>query len=214
MAEYELMKKTKPSGVYVVPSARSSLVWNGVVFVRQGIYRDAIFRFSINIPDNFPDGDSPSVVFKPPVFHPLIDSETGQLDVRRSFEKWRRNYNHLWQVVHYIYKIFYKIETASSSNCEAAELYEEDMETYKQRVSETIANAKSVLYNDPDVSDTHAIRFTRAESDQLSEKKSHVFSQTNQSQSDEGVRTIESLGMSWMKSGTYDIFVTDQLNSK
>jgi len=34
-------------------------VWYGVIFIRQGIYQEGIFRFKLFIPDNFPDGDCP-----------------------------------------------------------------------------------------------------------------------------------------------------------
>lgn len=31
------------------------IVWFGVIFVRQGFYVDAVFRFTILLPDKFPD---------------------------------------------------------------------------------------------------------------------------------------------------------------
>ena len=34
-------------------------VWNGVIFVRQGLYQEAVFRFNLNIPENYPNGDCP-----------------------------------------------------------------------------------------------------------------------------------------------------------
>lgn len=37
------------------------LVWFGVVFVRDGMYKDGIFRFNISIPENFPDNNKPPV---------------------------------------------------------------------------------------------------------------------------------------------------------
>lgn len=63
-------------GVYVIPSFKSSfskyifrclfyvfyprifLVWFGVLFVRFGIYKDAILRFNISLPENFPNSTS------------------------------------------------------------------------------------------------------------------------------------------------------------
>lgn len=33
--------------------------WNGVIFVRQGLYQDGVFRFSIEFAANFPDSDCP-----------------------------------------------------------------------------------------------------------------------------------------------------------
>ena len=34
-------------------------VWHGVLFIRQGMYQEGIFRFILTIPENFPDGDCP-----------------------------------------------------------------------------------------------------------------------------------------------------------
>ena len=42
-------------------SDQSSLftVWFGVLFIRQGLYQEGAFRFSVIIPEQFPDGDCP-----------------------------------------------------------------------------------------------------------------------------------------------------------
>lgn len=88
------------------------------------------------------------LVFDVPVFHPLVDPASGELDVKRAFAKWRsvnscmwwckpargslshpavfpfrRNHNHIWQVLMYARRVFYKIDTASPLNPEAAVLY-------------------------------------------------------------------------------------------
>lgn len=34
-------------------------VWFGVIFIRLGDYQEGIFRFSLHIPENFPDGPVP-----------------------------------------------------------------------------------------------------------------------------------------------------------
>jgi len=34
-------------------------VWNGVVFVRQGLYQDGVFRFTVEFAANFPDSECP-----------------------------------------------------------------------------------------------------------------------------------------------------------
>ena len=102
MAEYNLLLKQKLPGIYCIPSANSSLLWFGVLFIRQGPYQEGVFRFIINIilkvpslfffplfrfqvmiPDNYPDGDVPKVMFESHVFHPCIDPNTHQLDVKQ-----------------------------------------------------------------------------------------------------------------------------------
>lgn len=81
-----LVVKQKLPGVYVQPSYRSALskfkfnfenfnnyvvlilplektlslaVWFGVIFIRHGLYQDGVFKFTVYIPDNYPDGDCP-----------------------------------------------------------------------------------------------------------------------------------------------------------
>lgn len=37
----------------------SPAVWFGVIFIRHGLYQDGVFKFTVYIPDNYPDGDCP-----------------------------------------------------------------------------------------------------------------------------------------------------------
>lgn len=42
----------------------SIAVWFGVIFIRHGLYQDGVFKFTVYIPDNYPDGDCPvSIVY-------------------------------------------------------------------------------------------------------------------------------------------------------
>lgn len=34
-------------------------VWFGVIFIRHGLYQDGVFKFTVYIPDNYPDGECP-----------------------------------------------------------------------------------------------------------------------------------------------------------
>ncbi|KXJ25296.1 Protein AKTIP-like [Exaiptasia diaphana] len=138
MAEYNQLRSKRIPGVYVLPAAKSPLVWYGVIFIRMGDYQDGIFKFTMTVPDNFPDGDCPKFEFKPPIFHPVVNMETGELDVKRAFPKWRRNINHLWQVLIYSRRIFYKIDTKEPLNPEAANLYENDKVAFKYKVNECL----------------------------------------------------------------------------
>lgn len=78
-----LVIKQKLPGIYVQPSYKSALskdpthsclftchrtefnsgpsclVWFGVIFIRHGLYQDGVFKFTVYIPDNYPDGECP-----------------------------------------------------------------------------------------------------------------------------------------------------------
>ena len=42
-----------------------------------------LFRFQVHIPENYPDGDVPKIVFENSVFHPSIDPATHVLNVKQ-----------------------------------------------------------------------------------------------------------------------------------
>lgn len=206
LAEYNLLQKQRVSGVYVVPSGKSPLVWFGVIFIRQGIYQEGIFRFNLHIPENYPDGDVPTVVFETSVFHPLIDPETRELDIKRGFaNKWRRNVNHLWHVLLYIRRCFYKIETSHPLNPEAAVLYDSDNEMFLLRVQECVGKSKVSIYDPPAVSDPHAIVFSPYQP----AVHDPVREELKRERKDPEITMKEdssSNGLSWVKPGTLQIF--------
>ncbi|XP_043937569.1 AKT-interacting protein [Protopterus annectens] len=76
LAEFTLVVRQKLPGVYVQPSYRSALMWFGVIFIRHGLYQDGVFKFTIYIPDNYPDGESPQMsefIFSP--WNPTVHEE-------------------------------------------------------------------------------------------------------------------------------------------
>lgn len=164
LAEYNLLRKQKLPGVYVIPSTNSPLCWYGIIFVRQGIYQEGIFRFKIIIPENYPDGDCPRVFFDHAVFHPLIESQSPfELDVRRGpLKKWRRNVNHIWQILLYTRRAFYKIDTSEPLNQEAADLYEMsgDREQFKQQVRSCVMEWRDRIFSPPSTDDPHYLNFS------------------------------------------------------
>ena len=50
---------------------------------RRNIYFMFFSRFQVVIPDNYPDGDVPKVVFENAVFHPSVDPNTHVLNVKQ-----------------------------------------------------------------------------------------------------------------------------------
>ncbi|XP_041375803.1 AKT-interacting protein-like isoform X3 [Gigantopelta aegis] len=224
MAEYNQLHRQKMPGVYVIPSAHCSHIWNGVLFIRQGLYQEGVFRFTLTIPDNYPDSECPSLVFEYPIFHPVVHPKTGEVDVKRAFPRWRRNNNHLWQVLLYARRIFYKIEIKDPLNEEAADLYLQDLEKFKKKVSESVKSAKTQALEPPKSDDPFAIRFNemdpalfeQAKQDMLNSKandsktknqQKSVFDKSTQKTPAEDQRSNpSSLGLSWMLPGSAEIF--------
>ena len=69
------------------------------------------------------------VVFDHPVYHPCVDPDTHELDLSRGFRRWKRNVNHLWQILLFARRAFYKIDSNASK--------EEQIEPRNKEAAET-----------------------------------------------------------------------------
>lgn len=173
-AEYQQLLKNKIPNVYVIPSASSSFIWYGVIFLHHGLYEGGIFRFTIFIPDNF---DCPRVIFNPIVYHPMINSESGELDVRQYIKNWKLNMHHVYHVLFYVRRIFYQIETKDCLNKEAAKLFESDYDAFVSNVKKCVGDCNKKMYDNPPINadDPHAIRFTKLDNETLKQAKQSMM---------------------------------------
>jgi len=196
MAEYNLLQKQSLSGVYVVPSAKTPLLWFGVIFIRHGLYQSGIFKFCVTIPPTYPDGGCPQILFDYAPFHPLIHPKTGKLDVQRAFPVWKRNVNHVWNVLLYMRRIFHKIDTHAPINPEAAVLYQNKLMRFKEGVMKSIATSKAHLFDSPRTNDPHELFFTSMSESNFVQGRTAMLESLRKSKS------ASSSGMSWVESGT------------
>ncbi|KAF9956775.1 hypothetical protein BGZ72_002461 [Mortierella alpina] len=95
-----------PSGVYVMPAADNMNLWFGTLFVHRGYYRNAVFKFKLVIPPEYPDR-RPTVHFLSDMWHPLIDGN-GQLALQYQFPQWRPHRDYLFHVLHFVKAVFKK----------------------------------------------------------------------------------------------------------
>ncbi|XP_077167132.1 AKT-interacting protein isoform X2 [Paroedura picta] len=208
LAEFTLVVKQKLPGVYIQPSYQSALMWFGVIFIRHGLYQDGVFKFTVYIPDNYPDGDCPRLVFDLPVFNPLVDPVSGELDVKKAFAKWRRNHNHIWQILMYARRIFYKIDTTCPSNPEAAVLYEKDIQLFKSKVVDSIRLCSSHLFEPPKIEDPYAISFSPWNPAVHDEAREKMLSQKKPE--DQQGKSMPVSGLSWVKPGSVQPFSKEE----
>ncbi|CAK0809534.1 unnamed protein product, partial [Prorocentrum cordatum] len=87
LLEYERLKEIQPPGMYVLPSFDSVYSWHGTMFVRQGFYRGGVFKFKLEIPENYPDR-APDLFFTSEVFHPIVEPSTGRVDLGVLWPDW------------------------------------------------------------------------------------------------------------------------------
>ena len=105
LIELKHLQKFCPAGIYIIPQSDNIKIWHGIIFPREGIYRDGIFKYQIHIPTDYPNSP-PKVIFVSRVFHPLINPKTSILDLSEKFPKWEPAKCFLVRVIYYIQEIF------------------------------------------------------------------------------------------------------------
>ncbi|CAK9822855.1 AKT-interacting protein [Anthophora retusa] len=199
LSEYNMLCSQDLKGIYVIPSAQNSLLWFGVQFVRQGIYQGGIFRFTVTLPQNFPDGGCPKVVFQTPVFHPLIHPESGELCTSWEFPEWRKS-NRIWQLIQFITKILAKVDIKMNPvNREATNLLESNFEAFRDRVERCVRDSLNKVYNPPTLEDPHYITFSPYVDEIHDSIKREIYEPKEEEEN-------KVLGLSWVQSGSLQPF--------
>ncbi|KLO16490.1 UBC-like protein [Schizopora paradoxa] len=113
-----------PLGMVVLPSPKSMLLWEGVLFVHQGYYADAVLKFHITFTEDYPN-QMPTVKFLTDIFHPLVSQEDGILNMIPRFSPWRPKQDHVFDVLHFIKLAFKKqmLDNVKESDCLNKEAY-------------------------------------------------------------------------------------------
>nr|CAD2209531.1 unnamed protein product [Meloidogyne enterolobii] len=162
--EYDAVVKNFIEGVYVTPGAESPLVWFGLLVVRTGIFYGGLFRFTITIPEEFPDtNEIPIVQFEESLFHPLINPKNNCVDLNRFFPSgWQRDRNHIYQVITATQGIFFRCqcEPSQAANPEASILLKENRSKFVQLAHNAVRRSRTQIYALPSSDDQNAIRFT------------------------------------------------------
>jgi ubiquitin-protein ligase len=141
-----------PLGMYVVPSTASLFVWDAAFFVHQGYYADAILKFNLTFPPNYPERP-PAVQFVTDIFHPLI-SQDGTFSLSPRFRPWRPKEHHVFDVLHWVKAAFKKhaldqIKADDCSNKEAYRLYHESTQSFAALAvqSASLSQSESALFD-------------------------------------------------------------------
>ncbi|KRZ86076.1 Protein crossbronx [Trichinella sp. T8] len=112
--EYALFMRKRRSGVYCIPTVANSMdiifclwriiEWAGVMFIRVGVFQGAIFRFRVYLPDD--ENGVPSFRFENEVYHPAVDSKTGELDTSLLYSQCSADKLHVYHVINFAQEIF------------------------------------------------------------------------------------------------------------
>ncbi|GAQ79211.1 ubiquitin-conjugating enzyme [Klebsormidium nitens] len=141
LIEYRNLKYHAPPGVYVMPSFESLQAWEGAVFVRQGLYKGGIFKFTIRIPDGYPK-EWPSVRFTTPLLHPQVDSQ-GFLNLTLLLQGQTLVQGYIVSLLKYIHDVFHSIVTESPANPYAAVMYKDARRQFAQQAEDCASKSSS-----------------------------------------------------------------------
>lgn len=171
MLEFHMLREFSISGLFVFPQLDNLLIWHGVIFVRENEYKGGVFKFKVVIPPDYPSVP-PSVIFKTPMYHPLISPTDQVLGLLPQVLNWRPRNDCIFKVLAYIKKAFYSPELWTEDgvpNPPAAITYMEHTSVFTEHVKQCIEQSEAHL---GDIDEGSTIRFPQftAEHQQLMEK--------------------------------------------
>ncbi|PCH41532.1 UBC-like protein [Wolfiporia cocos MD-104 SS10] len=172
-----------PLGMYMTPSPMDLLVWDAVFFVHQGYYADAILKFRITFPPDYPERP-PAVRFLTDVFHPLVTQQDGTFNLAPRFKPWKPKEHHSFDVLHWIKAAFKKhaldeIKEADCLNKEAYRRYHESTSSFAALATQSsqLSQTTSALFDSDHPSKTnrnpHKLQFRELEPEKLDELRAH-----------------------------------------
>ncbi|CAH0556928.1 unnamed protein product [Brassicogethes aeneus] len=197
LAEFKMVQTENINGVYVIPSRESSLLWFGVIYVRNGPYEDGVFRFNVILDEDFPDSEHPKVVFQSKLFHPVINPETNELNLSNAFPTWSKNDQHIWQVLKFVQWIFENCDSCQTHtiNSEAMDLLKNNKEAFIIKAKELVKLSQKHLYDDPPTEDKHYITFSQYDPQTHDKLQKQMLSYTGE---DKNTKK----GLSWVLPGS------------
>jgi len=166
--QYASLRNTNhcPTGIYITPSMGNPMVWDAVLFVHKGYYRDSVLKFTITFPNDYPERP-PTVRFLTDVFHPLVDSRTGVYSLAPRFRPWKPKEHQIHHILHFIKSTLKeptldKLQEPDVLNKEAFKLYRDNRTSFAAlaKQSAELSQSPSALYDTSGSKRNHSLRFT------------------------------------------------------
>ncbi|KAJ1956492.1 hypothetical protein GGI12_005292 [Dipsacomyces acuminosporus] len=144
-----------PRGIYIMPSLQSINMWHGVMFVKRGYWRDAVIRFRIDIPREYPNRH-PIISLVSPVFHPLVRREDGRFALEQQFPKWTPYSDYIFHALYYFKNAFKnrvlkQLEPRDCYNIDAYMKFKGDLPRFREfaRIDAMNSHRPENLYQAP-----------------------------------------------------------------
>lgn len=163
----KLLQSEFPSGgLYVLPSKNQPLVWDGVVFIRTGVFKNGIFRFVLEMESTFPIQSNPPVIkLISNILHPLVDETTSVFDTSSAFPTWSEN-DHIYEILKFFKYALDHVEYCCAqiqrpANAAAVDLYNSDQPKFLEIARETVARSVNEVFNSNNEDQQHAFAFDK-----------------------------------------------------
>ena len=148
IVEFKRLRRSAPDGIYLFPSWDSLKLYFGVVFVHSGFYKGGIFKFRIELPDEYPmDGVLPKLIFTSEIFHPSVFESSGELDLQSRYPQWKAGTNQLVSVLRYLRQLLHHKNYHTSKNTTwyanhgAVELFRKDILAFRAKVNKCVVRS-------------------------------------------------------------------------
>ncbi|XP_072936778.1 protein crossbronx homolog [Epargyreus clarus] len=203
MAEYRMLQTENLQGIYVIPSYENSLLWYGVIFVRSGIYEGGVFRFTLTLPEKFPDDKVPVLTFTSQLYHPAVDANNGALNLNEVFPQWDKKQNRIWQILKYTHWIFHNLNMKAPANIEASLNFKTNKKQFMEKVKECVTSSINRIYDDPPTEDKHYITFKPYDPSIHETAKNIMLKAPTLNEN--------SHGFSWVHQGSFESFSKEEM---
>ncbi|KAH6560011.1 hypothetical protein BASA61_000368 [Batrachochytrium salamandrivorans] len=181
LIEYKNLRSSNscPTGIYIIPDPDNLYVWHGALFLHRGYYKEGVFKFHIEIPENYPEV-IPAVRFITDMFHPLIDRE-GYFNLGQQFIRWHPYKDFICHILHYIKNAFRESTISSLQepmcfNVEAIRMFNTERSYFSKLAAQCaqLSSSEPILF---DKDSNHLMAFTPIDDAQFE----HIQSLINKS---------------------------------
>lgn len=123
-------------------------MWDGVLFVREGVYGGAIFKFRMTFPVDYPRSN-PSIVFFSEVYHPLVSFDTGDVDLNEFISSNPKSKHNSFNILKFLKNIFLMnsyLKIENSLNPMAGKMFKTSYEKFKEEARTSVLTSQTRKY--------------------------------------------------------------------
>lgn len=139
-----------------MPTKNHSLLWDGIIFVRAGPFKNGIFRFTLQLDSSFPTQKAyPCIRLLSPLMHPLVSEDTMVFDASSAFPTWSEN-DHVYELLKFLKYALENIDYCCTqilsppSNHSALELHNSDRQKFIEMAQETANRSVNEIFTSDD----------------------------------------------------------------